>query len=461
MRKSISPYPVLAVDGDGSGVVSQAGAVLLLRTAEQVGLVKGLSKVLVPWRKPLSVHDPGKIVLDLAASLAIGGDCVSDLAVLRAEPGVFGLVASDPTVSRLVSVLAADAPKALSAIASARAAARGRAWALAGDHAPDHGIDASRPLLIDLDATLTDAHSDKERAAPTFKRGYGFHPLWAFIDHGETGTGEPAAALLRPGNSGSNTAADHKQVLHEALLQLPWAASWRVGRKVLVRTDSGGGTHEFVGYCHARRVQYSIGFTLTGEIVEAMDAHLTDDDWTPAYDAGGEVRDGAWVVEATGLVDLSGWPTGMRLVVRKERPHPGAQLRFTDRDGLRLTAFVTNTTKGQLPDLELRHRQRARCEDRIRNAKDTGLRNLPFHSFDANRIWLALVALALDLTAWMQTLALHDHHARRWEPKTLRLRLFSIPARLARHARRTHLRLSAHNPWTGLALTALTRLQPG
>ncbi|WP_067481120.1 IS1380 family transposase [Nocardia amamiensis] len=458
MRKSISPYPALVADGYGCGVVSQAGAVLLLRTAERVGLVGGLSAVLAPWRKPMATHDPGKIVADLAISLAIGGDCVSDLALLRAEQGVFGPVASDPTVSRLVTVLSADAPKVLAAIASARSDARAQAWTLAGEHAPDHGIDAEHPLLIDLDATLTDAHSEKELAAPTFKRGFGFHPLWAFIDHGETGTGEPAAAMLRPGNAGSNTAADHKQVLHEALAQLPWNPSWRIGRKVLVRTDSGGGTHEFLDYCHRRRMQYSIGFTLTDEIVEAMDSYLTAADWTPAYDADGEVRDGAWLVEATGIAELSGWPPGMRLIVRRERPHPGAQLRFTDRDGHRLTAFVTNTTKGQLPDLELRHRRRARCEDRIRAAKDTGLRNLPFHSFDANRIWLALIMLAMDLAAWMQTLAFGDHPARRWEAKNLRLRLFSIPARLARHARRVHLRLSAHNAWTSLALTAFTRL---
>lgn len=461
MRKSISPYPALVVDGGGSGVASQAGAVLLLRTAERIGLVKGLSKVLAPWRKRLATHDPGKIVLDLAASLALGGDCVSDLAVLRSEPGVFGRVASDPTVSRLVAVLAADAPKALSAIASARVEARAHAWALAGEHAPGDGIDAEHPLLIDLDATLLDAHSDKQHAAPTWKRGYGFHPLCAFIDHGPEGTGEPAVLALRPGNAGSNTAGDHKAVLAAALEQLPWRPAYRVGRKVLVRTDSGGGTHEFLGYCHRRRVQYSIGFTLTDDIVAAMDTHLREQDWTPAYDADGQVRHGAWVVEATGLADLSGWPPGMRLIVRKERPHPGAQLRFTDRDGLRLTAFVTNTTRGQLPDLELRHRQRARCEDRIRHAKDTGMRNLPFHGYDQNRIWLAIVALALDLLAWMPMLALAEDPARRWEPKTLRLRLFSIPARLARHARRTYLRLSAHNPWTALTLTALARLQPG
>lgn len=460
MSKSISPYPRLVIDGDGAGVVSHAGAALLLRTAEKTGLTTGLSKQLGPWRKPLATHDPGKIVADLAICLAIGGDCASDMALLRAEPGVFGPVASDPTVSRLVSTLAADAPKALAAIASARAHARARAWQLAGPDAPDHGISAEHPLIIDLDATLTDAHSEKQHAAPTFKRGFGFHSLWSFIDHGPTGTGEPAAPMLRPGNAGSNTAADHKQVLHEALAQLPWQPLWRVGRKVLVRTDSGGGTHEFLDYCHRRHLQYSIGFTLTDDIVTAMDTYLTPSDWTPAYDADGGVREGAWVVEVTGITELSGWPPGMRLIIRKERPHPGAQLRFTDVDGLRLTAFVTNTTRGQLSDLELRHRRRARCEDRIRNAKDTGLRNLPFHSFDANRVWVALIALAMDLTAWTQTLALHDHDARRWEPKTLRLRLFSAAGRIARHARKTRLHLARHAPWTGLLTTGFARLQP-
>ncbi|MGY2033617.1 IS1380 family transposase [Nocardia gipuzkoensis] len=461
MSESISPYPRLVIDGEGSGVVSHAGATLLLRTAEKTGLSSGLSEQLRPWRKSMAIHDPGKIMLDLALALAIGGDCAADLALLRAEPGVFGSVASDPTVSRTISTLAAEAPKVLAAIASARADARARAWTLADSEGPDHRIGIDNPLIIDLDATLTDSHSEKQGAAPTFKRGFGFHSLWSFIDHGPAGTGEPATVMLRPGNAGSNTAADHKRVLSEALAQLPWQPSWRVGRKVLVRTDSGGGTHEFLDYCHRRRLQYSIGFTLTDDIVEAMDTHLRDRDWTPAYDADGQVRPGAWVVEVTGLTDLSGWPPGMRLVVRKERPHPGAQLRFTDRDGLRLTAFVTNTRRGQLPDLELRHRRRARCEDRIRAAKDTGLRNLPFHSFDANRIWLALVALALDLTAWMQTLALHDHHARRWEPKTLRLRMFSAAGRIARHARKTRLHLARHAPFTELLTTAAARLQPG
>jgi Transposase DDE domain group 1 len=457
--KSTSCYPSLVVERRGSGVVSHAGAVALLGTAQRTGLSGVLSEALAPWRKPMSSHDPGKVVLDLAIALAVGGDCLADIGVLRAEPAVFGAVASDPTVSRLISALAADAPKAVAALAAARAAARNTAWAVAGDRSPDHGIDAEHPLVIDLDATLVTAHSDKESAAPTFKRGYGFHPLCAFVDHGATGTGEPLAILLRPGNAGSNTAADHKAVLADALAQLPWRPGYRVGRKVLVRADTAGGTHEFVHHLHARRLSYSVGFFLSDAAAAALDL-IPEAAWTPAYNADGQVRDGAWVAEATGVLDLSGWPQGMRVIVRKERPHPGAQLRLTDRDGLRLTAFATNTGRGQLPDLELRHRRRARCEDRIRNAKDTGLANLPLHGFDQNRIWCALVQLAMELTAWLQILALHGHEARRWQPKRLRLRLFSIAGRITRHARRTRLWLAAHAPWAALLTTALTRLQP-
>src|SRR6185437_10083910 len=179
--------------------------------------------------------------------------------------------------------------------------------------------------------------------------------------------------------------------------------------------------------------------------------------WQPAYNAGGEPRPGAWVIEATGLMSLSGWPTGMRVIVRKERPHPGAQLRFSATDGHRYTAFATNTAPGgrgrQLADLELRHRRRARVEDRIRAAKDTGLRNLPLHGLDQNRIWQAVLALACDITAWAQMLALHEHPARRWEPKRLRLRLFSLPADLACHARTVVLHLPAHAPWADLVIT--------
>jgi hypothetical protein len=458
VRHDTGLYPRLHIDTAGSAAVSQAGGVVLVETLRAVGIDRGLSAALRPWRKPLAVHDPGKIVLDLALALALGGDCLADVGVLRAEPGVFGPVASDPTVSRLVDTLAADADHALAAIETARAQARARVWALAGDQAPDRDIDAASPLVIDLDATLVTAHSEKEHAAPTFKRGFGFHPLLAFVDHGSAGSGEPLHLMLRPGNAGSNTAADHIAVTRKALQQLPgYRPGTRPGRKVLVRADSAGGTHAFLDWLTSRRLSYSVGFTL-GDITDVL-ATIPERVWTPAYDADGQIRDGAWVAELTGLLDLTGWPAGMRVIARRERPHPGAQLRLTDVDGHRITAFATNTKAGQLPDLELRHRRRARAEDRIRNLKDLGLTNLPLRDFAQNRIWCAIVGLAGELIAWMQLLALTDHQARRWEPKRLRHRLFSIAAQLARTSRQVLLHLATRSPWTQLTADAIDRLR--
>jgi hypothetical protein len=288
--------------------------------------------------------------------------------------------------------------------------------------------------------------------------------LVAFVDHGQQGTGEPVGVLLRRGNAGSNTAADHVAVLRQALRQLPGvnAAAGSIGRTTLVRIDGAGCSHAVLNYLHARHLGYSVGFTLPDTTPELLN-RIPDSAWADAYDAEGQAREGAMVVELTGLLDLTGWPPGMRVIVRKERPHPGAQLRITDVNGWRVTAFATNTPPGgpgsQLPDLELRHRRRARIEDRIRCMKDTGLRNLPLQGFDANRIWLAVVALAADLTAWMQTLALHDHPARRWEPKRLRLRIFSLAGVLATTGRVVSVHLSARSPWTDLAVQALARLR--
>lgn len=459
--KRTAVYPQPRHDAGASRVVGQAGGMLLTKTAVVTGLTHGLSKALASWRKPLATHDPGKIVSDLAITLALGGDCLADVCLLRSEPAVYGAVASDPTVSRLISLLAADAPQVLKAIDIARAEARTRAWLLAGKHAPDQGASVERPLVVDVDATLVTAHSDKENAKPTFKKGYGFHPLCVFVDHGSQGTGEPLAILLRAGNAGSNKAADHITVLRQAFTQLPGMSARRPGKRVLVRVDGAGYSHDLLTWLTGQRVQYSVGFTLPGDAGMLIEK-IPDRVWTPAYDADREPRDGAWVAELTGLLDLKGWPPGMRVIIRKERPHPGAQLRITDVDGHRITAFATNTTRGQLADLELRHRRRARCEDRIRLAKDTGLTNLPLHGFAQNQIWCAIVALACELTAWMQLLALHNADgARRWEPKRLRYRLYSIPATLARGSRQVRLRYAGHHPWVTLlvgALTALTSL---
>ena len=226
---------------------------------------------------------------------------------------------------------------------------------------------------------------------------------------------------------------------------------------MLVRVDGAGYSHDLLNWLTNQRVQYSAGFTLpsdVGQVIELIPAKV----WQPAYDADGDVRKGAWVAELTDLLDLDGWPKDMRVICRKERPHPGAQLTITDVDGHRITAFATNTRTGQLADLELRHRRRARCEDRIRLAKDTGLTNLPLYGFTQNQIWCAIVALACELTAWLQLLALNGHDARRWEPRRLRHRLYTIPAALVRGGRQTRLRYARHHPWVTLLATALTVL---
>jgi len=464
VKKTTGFYPRLRVDTSRVSAVGQAGGVLLTETIRASGLGQELSAALDRWRKPTAVHDPAKIVLDLALTLALGGDCLADIAVLRAEPGVYGRVASDPTVSRTIDVLAADVDAALKAIDTARATARAQVWRLAGEHAPDHATDSGRPLIVDVDATLVGSHSEKEQARPTFKRGFGFHPLCVFVDHGADGTGEPLQIRLRPGNAGSNTAQDHIDVVKAALKQLPGhQPGVRPGRRVLVRVDGAGSTHAFLDWLTGQRLSYSVGFGLPDSTPELLQ-RIPESVWTPAYHAPDrhgkvQVRDGAWVAELTDLLDLTGWPQGMRVIARKERPHPGAQLRLTDIDGLRVTAFATNTARGQLPDLELRHRRRARAEDRIRNAKDTGLTNLPLHDYAQNQIWCAIVALAGELTAWTQMLALHGHEARRWEPKRLRLRIFTVPAALASTGRRILLHLAEKAPWAQLVTDAMHRLR--
>jgi hypothetical protein len=464
--------PWLAVIAGGASLVSHAGATLLVETARRSGLAKELSSRLGHWRRPLAVHDPGKIVLDLAVAVALGGDAAADVAVLRAQPGVFGRVASDPTVSRLITRLAQDAEAVLAAIGSARASARERVWQAVG--AP---VQQGR-VVIDLDATLVVAHSEKEDATRTWKKTFGFHPLLGFVDHGGTdhhgGGGEPVAELLRPGKAGSNTAADHIVVLDAALAQIPEPLRRpdEQGRvQVLVRTDAAGATKEFAAHLAGTGVEFSVGASFAHLDIHSALALLPHKAWTPAYQARKpragedgmqiEPRDGAWVAEATALVDLTGWPAGTRLILRKERPHPGAQLRTTDADGMRITGFLTNTAPGgpggQLADLELRHRRHARVEDRIRAAKDTGLRNLPFHHMAQNRIWVAISALAQDLLACCARLALPTPAAS-YEPKRLRLRILAVAGRLVRTARRRVLHIDPDWPWAAAITTAHTRL---
>lgn len=440
-----NPYPTVRVVAGADALVSTSGGRLLTQTAEACGLAVGLSTGLAGWRSPRSVHDPGKVLLDLAVAIAVGGDCLSDVAVVRAQPQVFGAVASDPTVSRLLDSLAADVDEVLAAIRAVRAGSRGQVWSQANPV-------GDGPVVVDLDATLVGAHSDKDGAAPNYKRGFGFHPLLAFADHGPGGAGEPLAAMLRPGNAGSSTAADHIVVLDAAIAQLPAADRGRV----LVRADSAGGTKEFLGHVAGLGLDYCVGMAVHDTVDKAL-ADLPRQAWRKAVDAAGAPREQAYVAELTAWwtpgTARGTWPAGMRLIARREKAHPGAQLRIGEDDGWRTTVFATNLTDRRLADLERVYRLRARAEDRIRHLKDTGLTNLPLHDFAKNQIWTELAQLAYELLVWTQLLAWPDTApARVWEPKTLRLRILSVAGRIVTSGRRQTLRISHRWPWKDLIL---------
>jgi hypothetical protein len=318
------------------------------------------------------------------------------------------------------------------------------------------GTDLAETIVLDVDATLVTAHSDKQHAAATFKHGWGFHPIGVWCDN----TTELLAATLRPGNAGSNHAGDHIEVLGRAIAQIP--GPYR--RRILVRADGAGATHELVEWLtglsqvRGRRVEYSVGFPTKNTPLTSALTRLPGRAWTPALDADGNIRDGADVAEVTGLLDLSRWPVGMRVIVRRERPHPGAQLSlFEAHDGWRYQAFATNTQIGQLAFLEARHRAHARVEDRIRHAKDTGLGRFPSRDWSINTAWLQLAAVAADLTAWLRLVALPDELAV-LEPKLLRFRMLHVPARLTRAGRQRQLRLPQHWPWADQIVQAFRRI---
>ncbi len=447
--------------------MSSAGGLLLGQTLRLSGVERALSVALAPWRGPRARHDPGKVLVDVATAVALGGDCLADLAVVRAQPELFGPVASDPTVSRLVATLGDDVDAVVSAIRAAHARARAAVWARRRPLAGRAGTRDGGQVIVDLDATLITAHSDKEHASPTYKRGYGFAPMCAFVDHGEQGTGEVLTLDLRPGRASPNDSADHITALAAALAQLPD----RERGQVLVRADAGGCSKALLHHITDAGLEYSVGFPGREGVQTAIET-LPEAAWVDALDSDGLPRDGAQVAELTAWIPAptrptrsparfgpQHWPEGMRIIARRERPHPGAQLRVTDINGWRITCFATNTPGWPLADLEVRHRQRARAEDRIRALKDTGMRNLPFHSYPANQIWLELVALAADLLAWTQTLAFTEHApVRRWEPKRLRLRILAVAGRITRSGRRRRLRLPRDWPWNHLIDTGYAAL---
>ena len=427
----------LEVSADGRGVVGHAGSRLLSDLADRVGLTDGLSMAMAPTKQRRRGHDRGHVLTDLAVMIAGGGTAISDLAVLRDQPNLFGEVASTPTAWR---TLEAVDSAALERIAAARSAARRRVW--------DAGADP-KFYVIDFDATLITSHSDKTGASPTYKKGFGFHPLLAFLD----ATGEALAGLLRPGNAGSNTAADHITVLDAALAQLPVDPKQV---EVIARADSAGLTHGFINACVEAGVRFTVGHDLTETVRNACLA-IPPRAWKPAITAdGSDYRDEAFIAEITGSVDLSRWPAGSRMIVRREIPHPGAQLSFTDIDGHRFQAFITNPTDPDIAYLEALQRGRGRAEKLICNLKDTGCTNLPSNNFAINQAWLTCTLIAHDLLIWCQRLLLTGDLARA-EPKRLRYTLLHTPGIIARTGRQTRLRLAARWPWANELVTAFDR----
>lgn len=430
--------PRLLVTADGTNVVGHAGARLLADLADASGLTEGLSAAMAPTKKRRRGHDRGQVLADVAVMIADGGDAISDLAVLRNQPELFGSVASTPTAWRTLEAVDAAA---LERIAKARAAARKKVWAAGGDP----GF-----YVIDFDGTLITAHSEKEGAAPTYKRGFGHHPLLAFLD----ATGEALGGILRPGNAGSNTTADHVELLAMALAQLPIDPE-KV--EVVARADSAALTHGFIDACRAAHVGFSVGHDLTEPIRKAC-LSVPKRRWMPAVTAdGADVREGAEVAEITDLVDLKRWPEGTRAIARREEPHPGAQLSFTDLDGHRFQVFITDQPDPDVAYLEALQRGRGRAEKLICNAKDTGLTNLPSADFAINAAWMIEALIAHDLLAWIRLVCL-DGDLARAEPKRLRYTLLHAAGIIAKSGRRTRLRLAAGWPWATELVNAFARV---
>ena len=424
------------VRADASGLSSRAGTVLLALAAARLGLSDGLSFALAPTRERRSTHDPGRVFCDLAVMLADGGRCVSDLAALAGQASLFGEVASVSTARR---ALLSIGEEELDRVRAARAVARDRAW--------QAGAAPSR-VILDFDATPIDSHSEKELAAGHYKGGFGFNPLLVTCGR------EVLAGILRPGNAGANNAADHLRVLELALEQLPRPA---LDGPILARADSAGASHDFAFACRETDIRFSLGYPVYAPVREQI-LKLGESAWRPALNQDGEPREGAWVAELTGLVNLDSWPEGTRLIVRRERPHPGAQLAFTDVDGHRFQCFITDQDGDDLAALEVLHRQHAEVEDRVKTLKATGGSHLPFHAFTANAAWLELALLGHDIMVWTQELTLDGEH-RRCEPKRLRYRILHVAGQLTRHARRVTLHLPDDWPWADAILRAFKRLE--
>jgi hypothetical protein len=462
----------LKVTADGAGLVGHAGAVLLRKAADQAGLTEQLSMAL---RKAGTspVLDRGIVLVSLAAAIALGATSMSDIALLAHLAPVLGDAPSGPTVRRALDL--AGAPGMLDRIARARAKARAHVWELI------EGTPAGFPwlviagkaltgwLVIDLDATLVTASSDKEGAAPTWKRGYGFHPLGAWAAN----TREPLAMLLRPGNAGSNTFTDHKEVLAAALRQVPG----RFRRKIVIRVDGAGASHELIKHLlslsSARKtVLFTCGWMITAADEDAI-GQVPAGAWKPGISQDGAAEDDKDIAEITHLMSRAGnWPDGLRWIARRVKPSRRHLKNLTDyekKTGWKYSITCTNIPGAGIAGvpgshhpqyIDVAHREHAVVETGgVRTAKAMGLRNLPSKSWQVNCGWVITANIAADLAAWTRLLGCHDDpDLRDADPETLRYRIWHIPARLARHARQRVLKISPGWPWKDAFLTCWQRL---
>ena len=440
----------MRVTTDGKNLVSHAGTALLSELADRSGLTEAMSVAMAGCGINWHTHDPGVVLSHVAVAIADGADCLANMASLREQSELFGPVASIATAWRAVEATTAFE---LRAIPEAIAAARAKVWAAAPP---------GESLVLDFDATLVNSYSEKQDATPTYKLGFGFFPLGVWCDT----TNEPLAAMLRAGNTGANDADDHVELLDRALSGLP--EEYQTGHfaddhpalvqhPILIRADAAGATHGFVDAIVAANCD-SIGFPIDQGVRDAM-ALVQEEDWIPATETDGSVRDGAWVTELTDLIPLANWPDKTRLIMRRERPHPGAQLTLFDTaEGFRHTCFITNTKDRNICALELRQRGHARVEDRIRNWKDCGMTNLPFDSFVRNEVWAATSLIAGALLSWSQMVCF-DGALAKAEPKTMRYRVLHVAAYLAHRSRRVTLRLDQTWPWAGDLANAFVKLR--
>jgi hypothetical protein len=434
----------MRVTADGKDLVSHAGTRLLADMAERSGLQDDLSVALSPLVRRRRKHDVGRVLVDMAVMAVDGGGYSSDLAPMRDQPVLFGPVASQPTAWRLLDKIDEGLRGRVDA---GRAKARERVWA--------SGL-APKSYTLDFDATLINVHTDKEQASPTYKKGWGFHPLLCFLDE----TSEALAGMLRPGRAGSNTAADHVALLDQALAQLPVKCKGddpAHGVDMLVRADSAGATHGFVNAIVAKKMEFSIGFDVTVAVQVAI-LQVRKGNWVEPMQQNMEAREGAAVAEITEFLDLSAWPSGTRAICRREEPHPGATFTLFEPEGWRHQVFITNSEDDDIIYLEVRHRRHAHVEDRIKTVKALGLDHFPSSDYATNCAWLQIVLIACDLTVWAQALCLEGTMAEA-EPKKLRWALWHTAGKVTTSGRRRALHLDGAWPWAAALVKGFQRLE--